>query len=297
MLDNSRRYELIVRPLGRSPADEYYHNGTTWIEGRDGNRYVVEIANNSTSNIEVVVSVDGLDVLEGKAAGPDSRGYVISALSRISIPGWKLNNAEAAEFFFSRGTDSYVSSIGGAVSNTGVIGAMVFHERPVYQYATAYPFIIGGQIYNGYPPPVPDWTSTSLTTTTGMYAPIDSYNIVSGTNNITGTSFGSILRSTGTTSAKTAGVVQTQQSVVTQEVGTGLGDATEWATKEVTFNRNNPTEPDSIMAIYYDSARNLERMGIMLRKKSRTASSANPFPAYSSSSPGCITPPGWKGRS
>lgn len=290
MLDSSRRYELIVRPLGRSPADEYYHNGTTWIEGRDGNRYVIEIANNCTSNIEVIVSVDGLDVLEGKAAGPDSRGYVVNALSRISIPGWKLNNAEAAEFFFSRNADSYVSSIGGSVSNTGVIGAMIFHERPVHQY----PIVNGGLIYNGYPPSQLDWVSTSVTNT-GL---TNTNNIIFGANSLSGPIVSKgILQSTNTSSAITAGVIQAQQSFVTPEVGTGFGDAIEWTTTSVSFNRNNKTEPDSIMAIYYDSAKNLERMGIMLRKKSRTASNANPFPAYSSSSPGCITPPGWKGRS
>jgi len=128
MLDNARRYEMIVRPRGRTPADEYYHNGVVWIEGREGNNYTIDIRNNTDRRALFIVSVDGLDVLAGQPAGPSSQGYVVNAHDTVSIPGWKLDDQQAAEFFFSRSRDSYVNAIGGSTSNTGVIGAMVFSE-------------------------------------------------------------------------------------------------------------------------------------------------------------------------
>ena len=57
MLAQSRIYELAVRPLGRSIADEYYHQGNTWIEGREGNTYTIQISNNSPTRTLFIVSV------------------------------------------------------------------------------------------------------------------------------------------------------------------------------------------------------------------------------------------------
>ena len=120
MFDSTKRYELTIRPLGRKPADEYYHNGSIWIEGREGNNYTIDLTNRSNHRALFILSVDGLDVLEGKTAGLNSQGYIIAGGQTISVPGWKINNNQAAVFYFSRSRDSYVNSIGGSTTNTGV---------------------------------------------------------------------------------------------------------------------------------------------------------------------------------
>ena len=114
MLDASRQYEVLIRPLGRGAADEYWHNGSVWIEGREGSKYTIDLINRGTARACFVVSVDGLDVLEGKPAGLDSQGYIVNPGTTVSVPGWRLNDAQAAEFFFSRTKDSYVTQIGRA---------------------------------------------------------------------------------------------------------------------------------------------------------------------------------------
>ena len=111
MLDSTNSYELLIKPLGRNPADEYYHNNSSWIEGREGNSYTIDIRNNTYNRVLFVISVDGLDIIEGKPAGLNSQGYIVNANSVCSIPGWKLTNTAAAEFFFSRSRDSYVNAI------------------------------------------------------------------------------------------------------------------------------------------------------------------------------------------
>lgn len=320
MLDSQRKYELRIRPLGRRAADEYYHNGAIWIEGRNGNRYTVDICNHTNQRVLFIVSVDGMDILKGKPAGPDSEGYLVDAMSTVAIPGWKLNDNEAAEFFFSRSDDSYVNSIGGNTSNTGVIGAMVFSERaPVYTQSSQW-------LHNGYgtgQSPFNGWPTTSATWSTGTYGINDTYSVNSSMP-ISGS--GSILRSNapgmfgssgpagpvgaigpaGTSSqlsvdsrrvdASNNSYTTTVNSVFTtspvqQEIGTGFGDVTEWQTTATTFARANPTTPDAILAVYYNTARNLEKMGIQLKKKKDVARIANAFPAYS---PGCKPPVDWK---
>lgn len=278
MLDQLRTYEMTIRPLGRSPADEYFHNGNTWIEGRDGNRYTVDISNHTSTRALFIVSVDGLDVIDGKPAGLDSTGYVIDANSSISIPGWKLNNQEAAEFYFSRGRDSYVNTIGGNTANTGVIGAMVFSE---YVYKPQY-FTYNNLLSTGTVDPLSNPFNGMPYTISGK----------SGLTYAQPSSAGT-LRSVSCNNSITASINQPQQ-----EIGTGFGDATEWKTNTAQFTRADPNNPDAIIAIYYNTARNLEKMGIRLRKKNNPGYTADPFPGYTSSqNGGCRTPPGWKGRS
>lgn len=276
MLDNQRRYELVIRPLGRSPADEYYHNQAIWVEGREGNRYTIDITNHTYARALFIVSVDGLDVLEGKTAGLNSQGYVLNGKETLSIPGWKINDNEAAEFYFSSARDSYVNNIGKDTSNTGVIGAMIFSEyvAPYYQYSNT----ISNPVAPLYP-----WDLTRQYSGTADSA-------------LSGGSFGSL--SVGSVAPMAKGMTQNNvfhtsatPSSVTQEVGTGFGEATDWQTITTSFTRANPSTPDTILAVYYNTAKNLERMGIQLRRKKNYVRSANPFPGYST---GCPTPPNWK---
>ena len=309
MLDSQRRYELVVRPLGRNPADEYYHQGNIWIEGRNGNRYTVDITNHTNQRALFIVSVDGLDVLKGKTAGPDSDGYVVNARSTLSIPGWKLNDTEAAEFFFSRSYDSYVNSIGGSTANTGVIGAMVFGEMVYTSISNNF-----RDYLNVASTAYPSWIYNTTTTSTGYDNTYDMYaKHAGGTSTSLGTmstapgaiQYNATLQSTLTGSnsiprrvdatswstGHTAAVNNMTTSPVTQEIGTGFGDATTWQTTTTNFTRANPTTPDSILAVYYNTARNLEKMGIQLKKRKDVSRVANAFPAYD---PGCKPPPGWQ---
>ena len=129
MRDRSQKFELVIRPKGRTPADEYPHRGVTWIEGRDNSSYVVDIVNHTPGRVLAVVSVDGVGVLDGQPASFDSRGYVLQPHQTLSIPGWAVSGDQAAEFYFSGKLDSYASQMGQG-GNQGVIGSAFFEEKP-----------------------------------------------------------------------------------------------------------------------------------------------------------------------
>jgi hypothetical protein len=254
MWSSEGTYGVTIRPRSRGAADEYWHEGNTWIEGREGSTYTIDITNRTTRRALFVVSVDGLDVLEGKPAGLQSRGYVLNAGETVSVPGWKLNNSTAAEFYFSRSSNSYVNNIGGNVSNTGVIGVMVFAEHGVHA-----PTPYNDAMWNHLSAP-PAWNPKA----------INAHMVRSLANNV--------------------GICS---SSAHQDVGTGFGDATPWHTRTEEFHKEDANNPNAIMVIYYNTAKNLEKMGIQLRRKHNPSYKANPFPAYSS--PGCVPPPGWRG--
>lgn len=131
MYDSSRKYEMRILVRGKTIADEYYHtDGKTYIEGRNGSEYVIELMNRTANRAAFVISVDGLSVMDGQPAGTESASYIVPAYGNVHIPGWRRNDSKIASFVFFDSDNSYSNQIGHGKSNIGVIGAMVFEEQP-----------------------------------------------------------------------------------------------------------------------------------------------------------------------
>ena len=121
-------YEVQVLVDGM-PARTFQHRGETFVLGHLGERYTLRVVNHSGQRIEAVVSVDGRDVIDGKPASPDKRGYLVQAYGSADIDGWRISQREAAAFRFSTVPDSYAARTGNG-REVGVIGVAVFPERP-----------------------------------------------------------------------------------------------------------------------------------------------------------------------
>ncbi|EDM74304.1 hypothetical protein PPSIR1_09356 [Plesiocystis pacifica SIR-1] len=101
--------------------------------GRPNQRYMLAVANGTSSAFELVASVDGLDVIDGGRASFDKRGYVIDPFSSVVIEGWRTSEEAVAAFRFSSLEDSYAERMGDG-RNVGVIGAALFREAPVEEW-------------------------------------------------------------------------------------------------------------------------------------------------------------------
>lgn len=111
-------------------GDAYPHydvNGKRIVVGENGGHYEVRLENRSKKRIEVVVSVDGLNVLTGKAASPKQRGFVLEPKERYDVDGFRKDSTTVKSFVFGSVVRSKAASTGGA-SNVGVIGLAVFEE-------------------------------------------------------------------------------------------------------------------------------------------------------------------------
>jgi hypothetical protein len=93
-----------------------------------GQRYQVHIVNPTSERIEAVVSVDGLDAIDGKPANPSKRGYLVPAYGDVTIDGFRTSLDAVAAFRFSSVRDSYGARTGHA-RNVGVVGVAFFAER------------------------------------------------------------------------------------------------------------------------------------------------------------------------
>ncbi len=109
--------------------------GRNHVVGREGQRYAIEIKNRTGARIEVVLSVDGLDVIDGKGASYGKRGYLIATYDKLEVDGFRKSYREVAAFRFSGIEASYAARRHGDTRNVGVIGAAVFHERGSDPYA------------------------------------------------------------------------------------------------------------------------------------------------------------------
>jgi len=102
--------------------------GRTLIVGEDGARYKIIVRNGTTARFEIVASVDGLDVIDGKPADPGRRGYIVDPHDTLVIDGFRTSDSDVAAFRFGKVADSYAAQTSGD-RNVGVVGMAIFSER------------------------------------------------------------------------------------------------------------------------------------------------------------------------
>jgi hypothetical protein len=102
-------------------ADRFY------VQGNAGERYTIRITNPTAHRVEAVVSIDGLDVIDGEPGDLRKRGYVVPAFGETRIEGFRTSTSDVATFRFSSVNDSYAGQKGKA-RNVGVIAAAIFEE-------------------------------------------------------------------------------------------------------------------------------------------------------------------------
>ena len=107
----------------------YESGGRIFVVGEAGNNYSISLENPSKERLEVVISVDGLDVLTGTSASASKHGYVIPAGKSIEIEGMRAGGS-MRRFQFGSVRDSQAARTGGekGARNVGVIGVAVYVE-------------------------------------------------------------------------------------------------------------------------------------------------------------------------
>lgn len=97
------------------------------LAGVQGSRYTLRFRNLSERSYEVVATVDGLDVLNGKPGSLRNGGYVLRPLQALTIEGFRKSQNEVAAFRFAAPGRAYAANTeAGDVRNIGVIGAALF---------------------------------------------------------------------------------------------------------------------------------------------------------------------------
>ncbi|MCC6873317.1 MAG: hypothetical protein IT378_03330 [Sandaracinaceae bacterium] len=106
----------------------YEAGGRTFVVGVPGQRYAIRIDNHTGVSFEAVVSVDGLDVIDGREAAFTKPGYILHAGRSTTIEGFRTSSASVAAFRFGAVASSYAALSTGSARNVGVIGIALFAE-------------------------------------------------------------------------------------------------------------------------------------------------------------------------
>ncbi|GAA5495443.1 hypothetical protein Rhal01_01618 [Rubritalea halochordaticola] len=108
-----------------------YGRGNRFVVGSMGKNYSLVVKNLSNSRLEIVLSVDGLDVMDGKPASFAKRGYIVTPGHTLTVDGFRTSEDAVAAFKFSTVGASYSNLRHDTTRNVGVIGMAVFTEKGV----------------------------------------------------------------------------------------------------------------------------------------------------------------------
>jgi hypothetical protein len=123
---NTNGIEIQVCTEGR-PVREFGHNGQLFVEGRKDVPFTLKIRNHRSERANVVVLVDGINVVEGNET--KTRGYIIPALGVYEVQGWRTSLDGVATFVFKSKKGSYAKAKTGSDKMSGLITLIAFTEK------------------------------------------------------------------------------------------------------------------------------------------------------------------------
>jgi hypothetical protein len=121
-------YDVQIMRADGENLPTYAFRDRYYVQGSANERYIIRITNPTPRRIEAVVSVDGLDVIDGENGDLRKRGYVVPPYGETQIEGFRTSQADVATFRFSPVGASYAGQKGKA-RNVGVIAVALFEEQ------------------------------------------------------------------------------------------------------------------------------------------------------------------------
>jgi hypothetical protein len=222
----------------------YQHRGRYYVVGRPSNEYQIRVRNRAGADILAVVSVDGVNAVNGETANWSQPGYILGAYQAYDIRGWRKSLQRVAAFFFTEHQNSYAARTG-RPDNVGVVGVAVFRRKAEPE----------ARIEQS-PPREEPYTSGAAR---------DDSPFPSGADERSRLGVRGLSEEAGAEARR----VRPQQS---PSLGTGHGRSVSSHVTHASFERATAS-PEEVIAIHYDSYSNLVAMGVI-----RAPRIATPFP-------------------
>lgn len=267
----------------------HHHNGQSYAEAPVSGEYEVRLTNTSPKRRCAVLSVDGLNVIDGKDAGFDGSGYVLGGFQSVTVKGFLRSESECARFTFAASTGSYAAQTGRGTKNTGVIGVAVFDEKekPVVFVP---PVIIKEEHHHHhwphlrpYVPPSPFWYGVNGNSNTVTLGGSEVYGSTGGMSEM---SFSCSAEAAPSTMDSNYLSAQIGEAV---DLGTAYGKAEAFFTTTTTFERST-TAPVAVLTLRYGTKEKLKEWGVPVDVTPAQSEAPTAFPA----SRGYAQPPaGW----
>lgn len=253
---------LVERPGGEA-FPMFPRGSSMYVAGDEGSQYVLRLVNNTAERVEVVVTVDGRDVVTGELGDfKKQRGYVIEPFGAIPIEGFRTSLNHVAAFRFANLGRSYTAQRG-TPQHVGVIGVAVFREKPSKQknapiaVAPRPYFEAGERAPAGGGEPFPESASAKRSADDADEAPAAEAEA--------GGAF--------------ASDAPPSTSAPHHELGTEYGHTQLSSVHQVEFKRDRKRKPDAFLTLYYDTMEGLEARGVVPTSGAVGFGDPDPFPA------------------
>lgn len=113
----------------------FVYGGQYYVLGQRGLRYSILVQNQTNKRLEVVVSVDGRDVISGvRDSSFARRGYILNPYRYVDINGFRTSKSHVASFRFTSVGNAYSTRMGDSWFRVGRIHLAVFYERSPVAY-------------------------------------------------------------------------------------------------------------------------------------------------------------------
>jgi len=125
------KFAINVVVNGNS-CKQYSHNGKTFIEAKAGTEYEIHVKTSAYKRYLAIISVDGVNVLDGTVASNKGPGYVFTAATPLKLKGYRYSDSEVGAFKFCIKEESTVKEQTSVSANCGVIGVCIVEEADNY---------------------------------------------------------------------------------------------------------------------------------------------------------------------
>lgn len=263
---------------------QHAHENKLFVEAKEGSEYVIKVKNNGISRRLIVCSVDGINVINGEAAGASKAGYIIQGSSSFEIKGFRVSNDAVNAFKFNKKDKSYAAkseATGGDTSNCGIIGVEVYEEKEKpkpkvvehhhhhYPKVDKTPWIFPKPCpYNPIPWEYPKYPEIIWTCNTNNSP---NYRMVDTVTTCEATSSGPITLNYSNTSENPSDGMDMLKCSITQDASFDMG--TEFSKNEI---KDTVTEVAfeigrllTTIEIYYASRQSLINMGVQIIKENQ----------------------------
>ncbi|EDM75301.1 hypothetical protein PPSIR1_26026 [Plesiocystis pacifica SIR-1] len=215
------------------------HAGDRWAAGFEGERYNLRITNHTPKRVEIVVTVDGRDVISGRLGDyVKQRGYVLDPFDSLVVEGYRQSLDSVAAFRFSALGDSYTARMGTPV-HAGVIGVAAFQEYEL-----------------------PHRRRKPLATVEGQPFPGEDAARPAPPSMIRGAGGRRKAEAKRSDAAASRGWAAPEDEAA-NELGTEYGESQFSPVEEVSFKRKRRKHPDQLLVLRYDSMDGLRARGVV----------------------------------
>ncbi len=241
---------LSLEQPGGGALPSFFHVDSLYFAGQKGQRYDLRLTNNTGDRVEVVVTVDGRDVISGEVGNfKKQRGYVIDPWGTVLVSGFRQSQDQVAAFRFSDLAGSYTAQMG-TPQHAGVVGVAVFREkeRSARRHRKR-----AMQVVQPPPPTEPYYRGGGRSSVPSAFP--DSPSAASRDE---------AESAERRPAPRDGGFAPEARTRAPRQLGTAYGESQMSSVEEVAFKRHRRRRPDAFLTVYYDSAEGLMARGVYM---------------------------------